>query len=594
MGSLSLEDPVSGFISCRPINTNPASEENFDRARSWLLQCKNGVGLHTWCKPPVQTFMPTHVLRLDTSTQSINLVHSTRIEPYAALSYCWGGDQPHKLTSRNYAEYSAKIDTAQLPTTIKDAVDVAKELGLQYLWIDSLCIIQDDPRDVVKEIAQMPDIYSQALVTISVSRAETVSEGFLHEIDSATFVTESFKLRFQCPNEAIGPVHLLGVPDGSVLISTLSRRGWTLQERCLSPRILDYGTFQIRWICNSSKSQKGFTNGWQRNEFGALSECDELRELDEDGFKVEEGNKEYKSGHILSTWRSLVKAYTHRDLSVSTDRILAISALAHRIGDMLQDQYLAGLWRSRLPFDLLWFVDEIFDGSRGVSVLRPAKYQGPSWSWVTVNSPVDFFSVSSENYSVCVIILDVNIRLYEPSAKYGSVHFGIIRVRGRVAEALWNGGRRLKCEDGALLEDYIYPDTLEREFVEQYSSEISDSTASTAESVDDSCRSHELEAEAEEDTLGALEQEKWIDVSLLKVCTKTKPDGQITFGLVLRDCRKERVGSPSVLTYTRLGTFQFFHPLSEVMRGGPVGFKERCERQRMYFDNCDEIVIEIQ
>jgi len=534
--------------------------------------------------------MPTHVLRLDTTAQSINLVRSTKIEPYAALSYCWGGDQPHKLTSRNYGEYSIKIDTAQLPLTIRDAVKVAEELGLQYLWIDSLCIIQDDLQDVAKEISQMPDIYSQALVTISTSRAETVIEGFLHEIDQADLVTESFKLRVQCPNGAIGSVFLLGVPDGSAIISTLSTRGWTLQERCLSSRILDYGTFQTRWICNSSKGLKGFTDGWQRNEFGALSECNEWQDLEGAVFETEEGRKEDQSGHILATWRKLVKAYTHRDLSVSTDRILAISALAHRIGDRLQDQYLAGLWRSRLPFDLLWHVDEMFDGGRGISVLRPAKYQGPSWSWVAVNSPVEFFNVSSENCSVCVIVLDVDIRLSEPSAEYGSVDFGIVRVKGHVAEALWNGGRCLKCKDGALLEDYIWPDALESGFFEEYGSEISDSTASTTENIDSPCRSHE--SDVEEDALGALEEEKWIGVLLLKVCTMTRPDGEASFGLVLRDCR-EQAGSPPVVTCSRLGAFQFYHPLPEAMETWPIGLKERCERQRIYFSDCDEIVMGI-
>jgi hypothetical protein len=365
-----------------------------------------------------------------------------------------------------------------------------------------------------------------------------------------------------------------------------------LQERCLSPRIQDYGTFQVRWICNSSNGREGFTDGWQRDEFGALGEYDALRELEEDVLEAGEQNKEDESSHILATWRKLVKAYTHRDLSVPTDRILAISALAHRIGDRLQDQYLAGLWRSGLPFDLLWFVDEIFDAGRGTSVPRPAKYQGPSWSWVAVNSPVDFFNVSSENCSVCVIVLDVDIRLSEPSAEYVSVDFGILCVQGRVAKALWDGGRRLKCEDGALLEDYIWPDALESEFLEDSGSELSDSAASTAEGIDDKSSSHELEAE--EDAPGASEQEKWIDVLLLKVCTKSRSDGEISLGLVLRDCREKRVESPSAVTCTRLGTFQFLHPTPEAMESWPDDLKERCERQLNYFDGCDEIVVKIQ
>jgi hypothetical protein len=96
----------------------------------------------------------------------------------------------------------------------------------------------------------------------------------------------------------------------------------------------------------------------------------------------------------------------------------------------------------------------------------------------------------------------------------------------------------------------------------------------------------------EKDALGALEQEKWIDVLLLKVCTMIRPDGEASFGFVLRNSR-ERFGSASVVKCTRLGAFQFFHPLPETMESWPVGSKERCEKQRICFSGCDEVVMEI-
>lgn len=106
--------------------------------------------------------MPTRllVLDLDPSSADNKLVPTTKIEPYAVLSYCRGGDQPQRLTTWSGQGNAVGIDTAQLPLRIRDTVKVTTELGLLYLWVDCLCIVQDDPQDVAKQIAQMPDIYS--------------------------------------------------------------------------------------------------------------------------------------------------------------------------------------------------------------------------------------------------------------------------------------------------------------------------------------------------------------------------------------------------------------------------------------------------
>lgn len=102
---------------------------------------------------------------------------------FVALSYCWGGDQVHKTTARNLKDGNLEggrvLVYEELPRTIQDALKVSIELGYAYLWVDSLCIVQDDQEEMHREIAQMPIIYSNAVVTIIASAPKKASEGFL-------------------------------------------------------------------------------------------------------------------------------------------------------------------------------------------------------------------------------------------------------------------------------------------------------------------------------------------------------------------------------------------------------------------------------
>lgn len=114
---------------------------------------------------------------------------------YTALSYCWDGDQPFKTTMSVHEEYYRRIPAAGLDgfKTIYDAIDVTWALDLEYLWIDSLCITQDDPQDVATEIDKMCSIFEEAHMTISVAYSRSCREGFL---DNATLLYEKalFKL----------------------------------------------------------------------------------------------------------------------------------------------------------------------------------------------------------------------------------------------------------------------------------------------------------------------------------------------------------------------------------------------------------------
>jgi hypothetical protein len=99
--------------------------------------------------------------------------------PYAALSYCLGGEQQICTTNSTLHRHLTRLNEKHLPATVRDAVTVTERLGITQIWIDSLCIIQDDIHDKTVELAQMPLVYNQATVTIVASRAIRVQEGFL-------------------------------------------------------------------------------------------------------------------------------------------------------------------------------------------------------------------------------------------------------------------------------------------------------------------------------------------------------------------------------------------------------------------------------
>ena len=155
-----------------------------------------------------------------------------------------------------------------------------------------------------------------------------------------------------------------------------------MQERLLARRVLEFGTRQTRFVCDGDLTWR--CDGWSRHpEFGAGRHNRLLPEMIVPDATVV-GSSTLHS--LLDDWRLLVFHYTRRQLSVSSDRVLAISGLAERYSRRIHSQYLAGFWRAGLPIDLLWRTRER-QGSKRVK--RPSCYQGPSWSWVSVNEPID-------------------------------------------------------------------------------------------------------------------------------------------------------------------------------------------------------------
>jgi hypothetical protein len=170
-----FEDNVAGrCISTRPINIQPGSNDSLQLAQQWLRTCRT----HTNCWTHRTKYMPSKILEIShlDGQRTIKLRDCDRETPedYAALSYCWGekgSRQVFETTKATLKRHMTGIDLTDLPPSLRDAVQVTESLGLRFLWVDALCIVQDDPVDKASEIGQM---YGQLLLQVSsCSRSES-------------------------------------------------------------------------------------------------------------------------------------------------------------------------------------------------------------------------------------------------------------------------------------------------------------------------------------------------------------------------------------------------------------------------------------
>jgi hypothetical protein len=428
-----LGDPAAGHISSRPIEAEPGSEEALIKMVNWLRTCQTQHANCARARADGSKWAPTRLLDVwgysDTSNigmvrliEPAKLAHqSTHLFPYAALSYTWGGDQPLRLEKNTAAALKQGFPVANLPQTIQDAVFVCVRLGLRYLWIDALCIAQDDNSDKASEIATMPKVYGYAVVTISATRSSSVNTGFLgrrtlgSETDGLNTVVaalganpDALEEAYQIPfvSSHISQLFASTGPVGSIFLCApaqepepLLTRGWAFQEQLLATRTIEFGSLRTVWHCLESHGVRGLADGWKDNDGEVEAETswhDKHRKLWQFDYLanplMEKDEARIKAAWM---WKGLLESYSSRSLTIPTDRILAISGVAKKLSPIL-GTYKAGLWEPSFVAEMLWMVDYANDlDQRQMLCARPSKYQGPSWSWVSVNSPITYMELST-------------------------------------------------------------------------------------------------------------------------------------------------------------------------------------------------------
>lgn len=162
----SLADPASAFFHTYPVNLDVASIQSFEQAKNWVGMC---ASRHPECIRWVSTVMLLRLIDvMPTSTDRVSLVETSgQLLQFAALSYCWGKEAFLATHTTNSSQHLHGIFVPDLPQATQDAIRCTRRLGLPYVWVDALCIVQDDDTEKQKEISRMKDFHRSTYLTVN-------------------------------------------------------------------------------------------------------------------------------------------------------------------------------------------------------------------------------------------------------------------------------------------------------------------------------------------------------------------------------------------------------------------------------------------
>ena len=268
---------------------------------------------------------------------------------YAALSYCWGQISEKQKSfvtkKRNIALRLSGFQMHELPRTLQDGIRTARALNIDFLWIDSICIIQDDPEDWSREASRMGSIYNHAYLTIAAANSKSSFDGFLEDRNPVYRTNLGFTFSELEPNQIQFPAREAGIigfrcpPQIGVKKSLLNcdwdQRGWTLQENLMSTRVLYFTQETIYYECIESQKMEnpGYELPIPRDAPKLIAESRVLPSA-----KRMRNREDY-----LSVWYKIVQAFSDRKLTCPEDKLPAMEGLARIWGELIDDVYIYGL-----------------------------------------------------------------------------------------------------------------------------------------------------------------------------------------------------------------------------------------------------------
>lgn len=254
---------------------------------------------------------------------------------------------------------------------------------MRYLWIDSLCICQDDLNDWERESAQMAAVYSNSYLTLAAVKSPDTNGGLL----SARTPREYFKL----PRKGSSPDHYILATALALDLDTihyfhlrmrkepLTKRAWGFQERILARRILHFASEQMYWEClEGFEAEQGLKLKYR---LPFVSDNTQLVEYRDQRHKMAQPIKPKYEGYeqnskLIGNWHELLREYGPRELTNPLDKLPAFSGIAKSLSKSFKDEYLAGLWRGSLIECLCW---------QALRCKPVGQYRAPSWSWAAVD-----------------------------------------------------------------------------------------------------------------------------------------------------------------------------------------------------------------
>lgn len=379
------------------------SQETFENVTSWINECTEQ---HQACGPGQAFPLPKRVLDLMVREEDVVLYESNGQEAqYMCLSHCWGNSRALKTTNANIEEHKQGIPFEMLPRTFQDAVLFCKKMKIRYLWIDSLCIIQDNEADWQVESALMAQIYQHSYLTLAATASHSDEEGLFYKANQA-FVFGV--LQDGMPYQMHARPAIKHFDDAQF---PLFSRAWVFQERMLAPRVLHFGKQELWWECMESNQ----------------CECGGINS----GERLGSGQAKYRSkithqqivatsslAYLTLRWHDIIEEYSELNLTKSRDKLTALSGIAqqmyfiresrqikqrrvHHSGDR---RYLAGLWSDTIVSDLLWFRKD------HTTTSFPEKWRAPSWSWAALDGPIKYWDTTGRGLAEVETISPVERR----------------------------------------------------------------------------------------------------------------------------------------------------------------------------------------
>lgn len=304
---------------------------------------------------------------------------------------------------------------------------------MKYIWIDSLCIVQDDEDDWREQGGKMAEIYENSYLTPSATKSANSTEGCFsvsslsHRFNWHSFLNNKGQRYLIGSREPL--IHRsIGLKPSEPDKMPLLKRGWTLQELLLSPRVVHFNTHEIVWECNSV-----FT-----------CECGRIHTNSSAGRKSKDNffSEFIKEPTLAYTWHQVVREYTRRNLTYEKDIFPALQGMAKKFQDHRQVRYFAGLWEDTLLVDLLWGVGwstSILFGDYVFPQDRPVEWRAPSWSWASVTQQVTWIHYETAKFLVPLSSVAVSTKSVGNN-DLGELETGTLRLRALCVDVLvsWN------------------------------------------------------------------------------------------------------------------------------------------------------------
>ncbi|PMD41006.1 HET-domain-containing protein [Hyaloscypha variabilis F] len=448
--------------------TTPSVDDAARLIRYWLQKCQDS---HKECQHRGEILVPTRLINISNvaaiKIESFGLHYKSDLQ-YVTVSHCWGNGNFLKLTVANLADLERGIPLENLSAKFQNLVALAYSLGIHYVWIDTLCIIQegDDYNDWRIESSRMASVYSNAVLNLAVvgSSENDLCFKSRQPLKDMPCILSSRNLEIKDSKEHLHYVEPVKAPRRLDL--PLLRRGWVFQERYLCRRMVYLGAKRITWEClgatldesdyfqfSTERRQKTVFYDWllplpHKSEFAKW-----LKQIP---VLVQNISEPFNHEKFLEGWLNMVSLYTSTNLTRETDKLVAFSGIAQVVASENNLDYVAGMWVGEGLIVLKQLVWSCSEQSHRTTFLG-----APSWSWPSLDGKMslNWTSIRGPPYKWTSCAEFVKVQKtppVHPNPVFGEVKSAILELRGRLLPIEYRAGvfHFLKLSDQPLAEPY--------------------------------------------------------------------------------------------------------------------------------------------